>query len=303
MTHAAGGTLRRFRTGLALVLLASGACVSSAASDKAPAEMAAAPQEAEIQAIRITPLDGVRPGDAALFAALLSEETAHTPLPLSITGALGAGETNGAIYFVAVIELADPEGTALHRLVREATLDRTANREQELQRIAAATAEDIAAWYASWSPPASPTLAEAAQAAHASPGPLITGSIAAPERPRFDIAFGPAPGDGARALTRALAAELEARAQTAPWLDPASLRIEGSIATASRNDGRIDVTIDWVVKDRDGRALGEIRQKNALAPARIAGEWGEAAETAAQAAADGIIAVIEPAPARIAANG
>lgn len=302
--QAPGGAMRRLRAGIALILLAGAACADDAVSGKAPPENMASPQgEATAnRLIEIVPLEAAHPGDAALFSAFLSEEAARSPLPLSIGGALGAGEAEGNTYLVAVIELADREGKALHRLVREATLERGANREEELQRFAASTLGDIATWYAGWSPPAQPSLALNTHAPQTADSGLVTGSIVTPAPPRFGITFGPAPGDGARALTAALDAALKGRLKDAPWLTARDFSIEGSIVTASRGDGRTDVSINWLVKSADGRKLGEIHQKNALSPDLIAGKWGEVAETAARAAADGVIAVLEPAPARVASN-
>ena len=132
---------------------------------------------------------------------------------------------------------------------------------------------------------------------------IVTAGIAVPDKLAFAISVGPAPGDGAGALTRALDAQLKERAESTPWLDAQNFSIEGRITTSSRNDGRTDVSIHWLVKSAEGARLGEIHQKNALDAARIASRWGDVAETAARAAADGVIAVLQPAPDRIAANG
>ena len=131
-------------------------------------------------------------------------------------------------------------------------------------------------------------------------GPLVTGSIAATEAtqepgetPRFDVAVGPAPGDGAKALSRALRTSLDQRMKTATWITGGPWRVEGEVLTASRTDGLTDVTLRWIVKSEDGRPLGEVEQRNALDPARIAGKWEDVAETAGEAAAEGVMGVLQ----------
>ncbi|MFN4354718.1 hypothetical protein [Parvibaculum sp.] len=303
--QAKGRALRRLRACAVIAILASAACVDEAASGKAddvaaPPATQAAGHAAAPARVEIVPLEAARSADAAIFATYLTQETSRGgSLPFAIGGALGAGEGGDGTYLVAVIDIADEAGRPLHRLVSEATLEGSAVDERALRRFAAETAGKIAKWYAAFTPGPAPSLANA-PATHDA---IVTGSIAAPAPAAFTISIGPAPGDGAAALTRALDAELKERAKNAPWLTAQNFVIEGSIATASRSDGRTDVSIHWLVKSAEGTRLGEIHQKNALDAARIAGRWGEVAETAARAAADGVVAVLQPAPERIASNG
>lgn len=293
--------LRRLRAIAAIAVLASAACAEEAASGKPERTGTPRPAQHATQAsIDIVPLEPARSADAAVFSAYLAQETARGgELPLAIGGALGAGDAGNGTYLVAVIDIADETGHPLHRLVSEETLATGDIDERALRRFAAATASRITQWYAAWSPAPSPTMAER-RAANDS---IVTAGIAGPDKLAFAISVGPAPGDGAGALTRALDAQLKERAESTPWLDAQSFSIEGRITTSSRNDGRTDVSIHWLVKSAEGARLGEIHQKNALDAARIASRWGDVAETAARAAADGVIAVLQPAPDRIAANG
>lgn len=299
--QAGGRALSRLRACAAIAIFAGAACLDDAASVKAgeTASPPAAPAAATVK-VGIVPLDAARSADAAIFSTYLAQETSRGgALPLVIGGALGAGEEGGGTYLVAVIDIADMTGKPLHRLVSETTVSGGAVDERVLRRFAAETAGRIAQWYGAVSPGPAPGLASTSATNDA----IVTGSTDAPAPPAFTISVGPAPGDGASALTRALDAELKARAENAPWLTAQNIVIEGSIATASRSDGRTDVSIHWLIKSADGQRLGEIHQKNALAAARIAGRWGEVAETAARAAADGVVAVLQPAPERLAANG
>lgn len=290
---------RRLRAFAAIAILASAACVDDAASDRASAEQESTTATAfNARSIDIVPLEAVLPTEAALFARLLAEETARAGNPpVIIGGALGAGEAEGSTYVIAVIDIADKEGKPLHRLLNEATLSGTrpeAMSETGLRRFAASTAERVSQWYAAWSPPASYTLVSTDPNAD-----LLTASIVAP---RFRVSTGPAPGDGARALTRALESQLAEQSRKLTWMRGGDFSVEGNIATASRPDGRLDVDLHWVLKSAEGTMLGEVHQKQALRAQEIAGEWGELAKSAAEAAAKGVIAILEPAAARVASR-
>ncbi|MDX5367426.1 MAG: hypothetical protein LPK88_13250 [Alphaproteobacteria bacterium] len=292
-------TLRPLHVCAAIAALAGAACLGDAASAMA-GEADAAVRAHAAERIEIAPLEAARSADAAVFSTYLTQETSRGGLlPFRIGGALGAGEGGTGTYLVAVIDIADEAGRPLHRLISETTLDGSAIDERALRRFAAETAGRIAQWYAAFSPGPAPGLAGTPAANET----IVTGSIDAPKPRAFNISIGPAPGDGAAALTRALDAELQERSKNNPWLTARNFSIEGSVTTASRSDGRTDVSIHWLVKSADGRKLGEIHQKNALDAARIAGRWGEVAQTAARAAADGVAAVLQPAPERLAANG
>jgi hypothetical protein len=278
-------------------ILAGAVCIGNAVPALAGEAEGASPAHASAR-IEIAPLEAARSADASVFSTYLTQEASRGGhLPFRIGGALGAGEGAGGTYLVAVIDIADEAGRPLHRLISETTLDGRAIDDRALRRFATETAGRIAQWHAAFSP--GPSLASARAAGDT----IVTGSIHAPEQQTFAISIGPAPGDGAVALTGALQAELKARAENNTWLRERDFSIEGSVTTASRSDGRTDVSIHWLVKSADGRKLGEVHQKNALDAARIAGRWGEVAETAARAAADGIAAVLQPEPERLAANG
>lgn len=291
---------RRLHAFAALAILASAACVDDAASDRTNVEPEIAATAAAINArsIEIVPLEAVLPTEAALFARLLAEETARAgKLPVTIGGALGAGEAEGGTYVIAVIDIADKEGKSLHRLLNEATLSgarRDAMSEAGLRRFAASTAERVSQWYAAWSPPMPHTLASTEPNAE-----LLTASIAPP---RFHITIGPAPGDGAHALTRALESQLAEQSRKVTWMRGGDFSVEGNVATASRPDGRLDVDLHWVLKSAEGTTLGEVHQKQSLRAQEIAGEWGELAKSAAEATAKGVIAILEPAAAQVASR-
>lgn len=308
--------IRRMRVGVAIAILAVAACVDDAASDKSSGqEEPSSPEKHQTTSqpgpkVEIAALRGVPPTEANLFSEMLKEETLRTSLSANggnvalsfdVTGAMGAGERPDGTYLVAVIDISDKKGKRLERVVSDTLLPErgTAGNvwdsvgTDDLKSFAATTARKIAAWYAGRSN-ASTTMARNEA------DPLVTGSIAAPEAtqepeetPRFDITVGPAPGDGATALSRALKTSLDRRMKTATWITGGPWRVEGQIVTASRMDGLTDITLRWAVKSQDGRLLGEVEQRNALDAARIAGKWEDVAETAGEAAAEGVMGVLQ----------
>tara|TARA_R110000824_G_scaffold207334_2_gene392738 strand:+ start:56098 stop:57105 length:1008 start_codon:yes stop_codon:yes gene_type:complete len=301
----------RLRVGTAIAIFAMAACADDAASDRnarvsEPAGPAVAMPEV-VPAIAIAALSGVPAAEAEMFAALLREEAARARLPLAgdgsgryeLSGALGAGGNANGTYVVTVIDMHDAQGERVHRVVNEENLPRRAGSNDpwadidsnDLRRIAAGAAAQLAAWHRN-------EAGGGVQAAVDTDSGIVTGSIAGnmaelqPDRRPFEIIVGAAPGDGNAALTQALDGALARRMPTATWLRNEGYRIEGSVVTASRRDGRTEVSIRWVVTSPEGKRLGEVKQRNAIEAARVAGSWGKLAETAAEAAADGVLALL-----------
>lgn len=281
---------RRLRVGTAIAILATAACVDDAASGKAERNDGKETKAAVARttpAVEIAALEGTLPTDADLFAGLLKEETSRVALPrntsLGLAGALGTGENPDGTYMVAVIDVRSADGARLHRVVSETQVPENARPDNEsLRQFAKATARKISEWYA------------ASSAAPAESERIVTGSIATPKS--FEIEIGPSPGDGTVSLGNALETALLSRMETVAWRGPRAFRVEGSVIAASRNDGRTDVSIEWVVKSAKGEVLGKVHQKNDLDAERIAGQWGKVAEKAAEAAAKGVLAILGPSP-------
>lgn len=315
---------RRLRVGAAIAIFAMTACADDSASDQAARESetagtaVASASPFRQSTVEIAALAGIPPTEANLFSEMLKEEAERASVPLGgknlsfdMTGAMGAGENEDGTYVVAVVDIEDGS-RRIHRIVNEMTLPDRGNAgaawdavgNDELRRFAAATAGKIASWYSDAVAKPGGTMAGAPASAG---NGIVTGSIAdaAPRpttRPPFDISVGPAPGDGNISLARALNGALIRRIATATWLGDRRYRIEGNVVAASRNDGKTDVSIRWLVKSIDGRTLGEVLQQNALDAESIAARWDKVAETAAEAAADGVLAVLEGSGRPAAAN-
>lgn len=102
-----------------------------------------------------------------------------------------------------------------------------------------------------------------------------------------------APGDGSTALAGALQRQLRQRGiSLADRPTNATYRVEGRIVMGQPRDGKQDISIEWRVRDPAGKSLGTVAQKNKVDQGSLDGTWGENAEAAAAAAAQGIAKLI-----------
>lgn len=309
---------RKLRVGTAIAIFAMAACADDTASGKPARQDTPKAETRQMAALKVdvSALNGVPATGASLFSEMLKEEALRISLSaggenarvFDVTGAIGAGEREDGTYVVAVIDIGNEKGKRLQRVVNDAVLPERGKPgsawdsvgAEDLRRFAAATAGRITSWYAD-------TFAAEETMAESSAAPIVTGGISgtAPvvePATRFNVSVSPAPGDGANALASELDATLSHRVRTATWIPDGQYRVEGSVVTASRSDGLTDVSIHWLVKSEDGSLLGEIEQRNALDAARIAGRWEEVARTAAEAAAEGILSVLQGPSYPVAAN-
>jgi hypothetical protein len=102
-----------------------------------------------------------------------------------------------------------------------------------------------------------------------------------------------APGDGKTALAEALRSELSRSGITvAENAAPGAFRIEGRVAMGQATSGKQPIQIDWQVKDPAGKRLGTVSQKNEIPQGSLDGAWGQTADAAAAAAAQGIVKLL-----------
>jgi hypothetical protein len=137
----------------------------------------------------------------------------------------------------------------------------------------------------------STTLAATKQAAA---GPT-TGSISG--RPGTVMAMVPsvtgAPGDGSSSLTAAIQRELTGRGvNVTDKVVTTAYRVEGSVSVGQPKEGKQSIHIEWQVKDPQGKKVGTVSQRNEIPEGSLDGAWGQTAEQAAGAAAQGIIKLL-----------
>ena len=225
-------------------------------------------------------------------------------------------------------DVTDPAGKRVNRITGEELVSGAAGKDpwasvntQLTQSIADKTAGSLATWLPSHksaavasggataamaSAPAapSPTAVASAEPAAAAPTPAApateaTGSIG---RDNGVSAVAPvvtgAPGDGDTSLAGALQRELS-RSGVALADKPTgpAYRVEGKVTLGEGKDGKQPITIDWHVKDPQGKKLGTVTQKNEIPQGSLDGAWGKTADAAAAAAAQGILKLLPQAKA------
>jgi hypothetical protein len=106
-----------------------------------------------------------------------------------------------------------------------------------------------------------------------------------------------APGDGDRALARAIDGAL--RRVHVPLVekpaDHASFVLAGTVAVSPPQGGKQQVSVRWALLRPDGKEIGKIDQQNAVPAGSLDHAWGDIAYAVAEAAAPGVAALIEKA--------
>ncbi|MGO8915951.1 MAG: hypothetical protein ACLQJR_08590 [Stellaceae bacterium] len=108
-----------------------------------------------------------------------------------------------------------------------------------------------------------------------------------------------APGDGGRALTRAMDYALR-RVHVALAEkdgDKESFVLTGTVELSPAEAGQQRVKVSWALLRPDGGEIGHIDQQNAVPAGSLDGPWGDIAFAVASAAAPGVAALIEKAKA------
>ncbi len=102
-----------------------------------------------------------------------------------------------------------------------------------------------------------------------------------------------APGDGSQSLTTAIQRELTKNGVAlSDAAGATAYRVEGKVQLGQGADGKQSVQIDWLVRDPAGKRLGTVSQKNEIPQGSLDGAWGQTADAAAAAAAQGIIKLL-----------
>jgi uncharacterized lipoprotein YmbA len=214
-------------------------------------------------------------------------------------------------------DLTDPTGKRVHRVTGEEMAPAGTAKDPwsavtgaVTQIIADKTATQLATWITAHRPAGAPPVAGsvspsdspqpvAAAAPPASPAPeqAAARTTTASLPSSGDVAaivptVAGAPGDGNTALSSALQRELSRQGVTMANRPGASYRIEGKVALGAGQAGKQTIQIDWLVRDPQGRSLGTVSQKNEIPEGSLDGTWGNTADAAAGAAAQGILKLL-----------
>lgn len=237
-------------------------------------------------------------------------------------GYVVAARDKGGVKVSYIWDVTDASGKRVNRITGEETVPAAPAAKDPWGSVTPtatrAIADKVAASLGAWAPSqpkATPVAAAPAQPAYSAPGAVASGAGAGalaenPPSSNAPVASGPvtntvtsslqgatgpvvtgAPGDGNAALASALSRELSRQGmpldgQSKPY------RVEGQVTVGTLKDGKQPIQIDWRVKDGKGAAVGTVTQKNAIPPGSLDGAWGQTAEAAAAAAAQGIIKLL-----------
>lgn len=261
---------------------------------------------------------------AQLGAAMQRKQIAVSTTPGEATQytlrgyVVSARESNGT-KISYIWDVTDPSGKRLNRITGEELAPAGSGRDpweavspQIVESISEKTATSLATWLptqAASSPAiagsagtqplavasnAAPQTAAATSTLPAQSANTTTGSIGRPGITAVVPSVTGAPGDGGISLTNALQKQLSSNGISLASDASAAqaYRVEGKVKVGAGNGGKQPIQIDWRVKDPSGKTLGTVSQKNEIPEGSLDGAWGQTADAAAAAAAQGILKLL-----------
>ena len=224
----------------------------------------------------------------------------------TIRGYLVAAKEKSSTKVSYIWDVNDPAGKRINRVTGEEAAASNADRDpwtavtpQTVQAIADRTASNLATSLPAGQQPVA--VAGALQTAGSGQSGLqrtastTTASIGQTGGLLAVVpAVSGAPGDGSQALAVAMQKELTRNGiQLAQGPTAASAyRVEGKVQVGQGKAGVQPIQIEWQVKDPRGTKLGTVSQKNDIPQGSLDGTWGQTAEIAAAAAAQGVIKLL-----------
>lgn len=203
-------------------------------------------------------------------------------------------------------DVTDPKGKRVHRITGEEVITGSqssdpwaAVSQDVVNAIVAKTSNEIGTWLPTQTPStsaATPAVARSGSSAGtqvASVGNTTTGSLPAAMLVSAPRVTG-APGDGSSSLSSALKKALsDGGATVTSTPNPRAFNVAGKVDVGSPSAGKQPIQIDWTVTDANGTNLGTVTQKNQIPAGSLDGAWGQTADAAASAAAQGILRLIK----------
>lgn len=281
--------------------------------------------------IAIAPVIGAPDGvakqlQAQLGAAMQRKQIAvasspSEPTQYTLRGYIVSARESSGTKISYIWDVTDPAGKRVNRITGEELAPSGSGRDpwevvspQIIETISEKTASSLATWLPSQARK-SPAIADNASAQPAAATGTGAASIqtaavrtgATPEaaaattgsisRPTGISALVPsvtgAPGDGSVSLTQALQKQLANNGiKLASAASPETYRVEGKVKVGASTGGKQPIQIDWRVKDPSGKTLGTVSQKNEIPEGSLDGAWGQTADAAAAAAAQGILKLL-----------
>ncbi len=236
-------------------------------------------------------------------------------------GYLVAARDRGGIKVSYIWDISDATGKRVNRITGEETVAAASQAKGPWDSVTPTLTQSIADKVASslgaWAPTQSKAapvagvpvanapvgagagaLAEAPKVASAATASVVsapavsnTATASLPSGGGIPVVSG-APGDGNTALASALSRELTRQGMPVDGQTGNPYRVEGQVSVGAVKDGRQAIQIDWRVKDGKGGSVGTVTQKNSIPPGSLDQSWGQTADAAAAAAAQGILKLL-----------
>jgi hypothetical protein len=276
--------------GLSLAILALAACqpLPHPFAGAAPPPRAAILSPRDSAGIRVGPVAGVPAASSEALSEALARALREAEIPASTAG---ANKASYRLFGTAHrARLADgQDGIAVEWELRTAD-GRSLGQAASTVPAAAWSERDPAASAETLAAAATPVIARLIQEeppAEAADARLAVQAVSG------------APGDGDRALSRAIDGAL--RRVHVPIVekpaDRASFVLAGTVAVSPPQAGKQQVSVRWALLRPDGKEIGKIDQQNAVPAGSLDHAWGDIAYAVAEAAAPGVAALIEKAKA------
>jgi len=301
----------------------------SSTPETASAEQAKPAQQATLARIALAPVIGAPDAVSRQIADQIVQSAERQRITLindrdakgdfTLRGYIVASKDRSQTKVSYIWDLTDPTGKRVHRVTGEEMAPSGAAKDPWVavtgavtQSIADKTATQLATWVSANRPAGGPPVAgQAAPETTGAQRPVA--AVAPPAAPAAEPAAARtttaslpssgdvaaivptvtgAPGDGNTALSSALQRELSRQGVTMANRPGSSYRIEGKVALAQGQAGKQTIQIDWLVRDPQGRSLGTVSQKNEIPEGSLDSSWGNTADAAAGAAAQGILKLL-----------
>lgn len=228
-------------------------------------------------------------------------------------GYLVAARDRGGVKVSYIWDVTDASGKRVNRITGEEVAGSAQGAKEPWASVTPAllqsVAEKVAGQLGTWAPTqpraatpiaVAPTAAPPGQTASAvgapvaqpiAVSPAATASVSQDGTGTLPVVSG-APGDGNSALAQALSREMQRQGVPLDGQAGRGYRVEGQVIVGAVKDGKQAIQIDWRVKDGKGASVGTVTQKNSIPPGSLDGSWGQTADAAAAAAAQGIIKLL-----------
>lgn len=261
--------------------------------------------------------------DRTKFQPILVTDNSNPPADYQIRGYATASKDKAGGKVAYFFDVLDGSGAKLNRIAGEEQV-KVAGKSKDVwpgvtPEIVKTVGTRAAASFTTVAVgPAAPAVAAPAPVAQVAPvapaatpgsAALTTGSagpatppatpvaVAPPSRPSgpMTVSVAPvsgAPGDGDKALTAALKAELKKQGLTVVEGSQATFVVQGKVSSSATDGGNEAVKITWDVNDQSGNRMATVSQGNTVAKGALSGAWGSTATDIAGAASAAIMPII-----------